>query len=186
MLFWIWKKDLIKLLKIYRLQARICWGLPGSAWKLRWSSKQWPEITGNLYTYLFPILQQKKQKPITNSCINNLRSKPILILSKTSLLRKKPVDEAFRVLLRSLRRGWDQTLADFNRFSNTETRSCYSCLVNGQFNIYFSKSIVNCLFSVDLEVWGYATLLILWFINFKLRNASLQPWPPIWFLSFLL
>ena len=131
MVFWIWKKDLIKLLKICQLSARICWGLPGSAWKSRWSSKQQSEITGNLYTYLFPILLQNKQKSITNSCRNNLQSKPILILSKTEfrILRKRPGDEAFRVSFKFPRRGWDQRLADFNRFSNTETRSCYSCLV---------------------------------------------------------
>ena len=27
-------------------------------------------------------------------------------------------------------------------------------------NIYFSKSIVNYLFSIDLKVWGYPTLFI--------------------------
>ena len=45
------KKDLIKLLKVYQLKARICWGLPGSAWKSRWSSKQQPEIKWNFYFY---------------------------------------------------------------------------------------------------------------------------------------
>ena len=131
MIFWIWKKDLIKLLKIYQLLVRICWGLPGSVWKSQWLSKQEADITGNLYTYLFPILLQNKQKPITNSCRNNLWSKPILILSKTEfkILRKKPGDEAFRVSFKFLRRGWDHRLADFNRFSNKEPRSCCSCLV---------------------------------------------------------
>ena len=47
--------------------------------------KNIPGIAGNLYTYLFPILLQNKQKPITKSCRNNLRSKPILILSKQNL-----------------------------------------------------------------------------------------------------
>ena len=37
-------------------------------------------------------------------------------------------------------------------------------------NIYFSQSIVSYLFSIDLKVWGYPTLLILWFINFKKAN----------------
>ena len=37
-------------------------------------------------------------------------------------------------------------------------------------NIYFSQSIVSYLFSIDLKVWGYPTLLILWFINFKNAN----------------
>ena len=55
----------------------------------------------------FPILPQNRQKPITNSCRNNLWSKPILILSKTEfkILRKKPGDEAFRVSFKFLRRG---------------------------------------------------------------------------------
>ena len=35
--------------------------------------------------HLFPILLQNKQKPITNSCTNNLWSKPILILSKPEI-----------------------------------------------------------------------------------------------------
>ena len=34
-------------------------------------------------------------------------------------------------------------------------------------NIYFSQSIVNYFFSIDLKLWGYPTLLISWFINFK-------------------
>ena len=57
--------------------------------------------------YLFPILLQNKQKPITNSCRNNLWSKSILILSKTEfkILRKKPGDEAFRVSFKLPRRG---------------------------------------------------------------------------------
>ena len=131
MIFWIWKKDLIKLLEIYQLQARTLWEFPESLWKLRWSFKQKPDTTGNLYTYLLPILLQNKHKPITNSCRNNLWSKPILILSKTEfkVFRNKPGDKAFRVSLKLPRRGWDQRHADFNRFSNIETRSCYSCLV---------------------------------------------------------
>ena len=131
MVFWIWKKNLIKLLNIYQLWARICWELPGNVWKSRWSSKQKPDITRNLYSYIFPILLQNKQKPITNSCRNNLWFKPILSLSKTEckILRKKPGNEALRVLFKFPRRGWGQRLADFNRFSNIERRSCYSCLV---------------------------------------------------------
>ena len=56
---------------------------------------------------MFPILLQNKQKPIINSCRNNLWSKPILILSKTEfkVFRKKPGDEAFRVSLKLPRRG---------------------------------------------------------------------------------
>ena len=61
----------------------------------------------SILTFLFPILLQNKQKPITNSCRNNLRSKPILTLSKTEfkILRKKPGDEMFRV---SNSRGADE------------------------------------------------------------------------------
>ena len=94
--------------------------------------KNIPGIAGNLYTYLFLILLQNKQKPITKSCRKNLRSKPILILSKTEFksFRKKPGDKAFRVSYKFPRRGWDQRYSiDFNRFSNTETRNCYSWLV---------------------------------------------------------
>ena len=39
-------------------------------------SKQQPEIKRNLYTYLFPILLQNKQKQIGNSCRINLWSIP--------------------------------------------------------------------------------------------------------------
>ena len=65
------------------------------------------EVYENPYTYIFPILQQNKQKPITNSCRNNLWSKPILTLSKTDfrILIKKPCDEAFRVSFKFPRRG---------------------------------------------------------------------------------
>ena len=53
MLFWIWKKDIIKLLKIHQLELSICWGLSGTVWKSHWSFKQQPEIKWNLCTYLF-------------------------------------------------------------------------------------------------------------------------------------
>ena len=98
---------------------------------LRWLSKLQPEITVNLYTYLFPILLQNKQEPITNFFRNNIRSTLILILSKRDfkILKKKPRDEVFRVSFKFPRCRWDQRLADFNRFSKIETRSCCSCLV---------------------------------------------------------
>ena len=121
------KKGFDKALKIYQLSARICWGLPRSFCKSCWSSKQWPEITGNLYTYLFWILLKNKQKPITNSCRNNLWYKPILILSKTEfkILSKKLGDEMF--LLHSNSWGTYETIpADLKRFSNIETHRCYS------------------------------------------------------------
>ena len=66
-----------------------------------------------------------------NSCRSNLWSTPMLMLwnFENKILRKKPGDEAFRVSLKFPRRGWDQRLANLNRFSSVETRSCYSCLV---------------------------------------------------------
>ena len=79
----------------------------------------------------FSVLLQNKQKTITNSCWNNLRSKLILILSKTEFktLRTKPTDEEFRDSSKFPRHWWNQRISDFNRFSNKGTRSCYSCLV---------------------------------------------------------
>ena len=47
---------------------RIGWGLTGSVWKSRWSFMQHPEIKRNLYTELFAISLQNKQKPVRNSC----------------------------------------------------------------------------------------------------------------------
>ena len=44
-------------------------------------------------------------------------------------MRKKPGDEAFRVSFKFPRRGWDQSLSDFNIFSSVETLSGYSCLL---------------------------------------------------------
>ena len=43
-------------------------------------------------------------------------------------MRKKPRDEAFWVSFKFPRRGWDQRLTYFNRYSNIETRSCYSMI----------------------------------------------------------
>ena len=67
---------MLKLLKIYQMQVRIAWGLTVSVWKLPWSFKQQPEIKWNLYTYLFPILLQNKQKPIRISCKSNFWPTP--------------------------------------------------------------------------------------------------------------
>ena len=66
------------------------------------------ENLNNDQTYnLFPIQLKTKQRPNTNSCKNNLWSKPILILSKTEfeILRKKSGDGAFRVSFKFPRRG---------------------------------------------------------------------------------
>ena len=35
-------------------------------------------------------------------------------------------------------------------------------------NVYFSQSIINYFFSIDLKVWGYLTFLISWSINFNI------------------
>ena len=66
-----------------------------------------------------------------NRCRSNLWSTPMLMLwnFENKILRKKSGDEAFRVSLKFPRCGWDQRLANLNRFSSVETRSCYSCLV---------------------------------------------------------
>ena len=104
---------------------------------------QQPEIKGNLYTYFFPILLQNKQKPIRNSCRSNLKSTPTLILWNIEeifkILGKKPGDEAFQVSFKFLRHRWNQRLADFNRFSNNETRSCYSCNATDQVEFRIQK-----------------------------------------------
>ena len=43
---------------------------------------------------------------------------------------KKSGDEALLASFKFLRRIWDQSNADFNKFSHIEARSCYSCLVS--------------------------------------------------------
>ena len=45
------------------------------------------------------------------------------------ILSKKPGDEALRISFKFPRRKGNQRLANFNRFSSIETRSCYCCLV---------------------------------------------------------
>ena len=87
-----------------------------------------------------------KKKTIRTSSRSNWWSTPILIFRniERKVLKKKPADEAFQVSFKLPRRGWDQWLAEFNRFSNIERRSCYSCLMlhlNGmsyEHNIYLS------------------------------------------------
>ena len=44
-------------------------------------------------------------------------------------MREKPCGEAFLDSFKFARTGWDQTLADINRFSLRKTCSCYLCLV---------------------------------------------------------
>ena len=66
-----------------------------------------------------------------NSCSSSLCPKQISILLNIEfkILRKRSGDKASRISFKVPRRGWDQRLADFNRFSSVEARSCFSCLV---------------------------------------------------------
>ena len=125
---------MIKLLKIYQLQVRIAWELTGSVWKLRRSFKKQPEIKWNLYTYLFPVLLQNKQKSIWNSSKTNLwlTPRPILWNITSNTLRKKP-GEAFQASFKLPRCGWDQRLANFNRF--LQQKQCLLLYVHEQTNL---------------------------------------------------
>lgn len=111
--YWIWKKDIVKLLKVYQLLARICWGLV--------------EVYENHTNYLnnnltlnetstiiifFSTLLQNKQKPIRKS-----------FRSKLSFTLVFPVSFKFQRL------GWNQRLIDSNGTLDIETGSCFSCLV---------------------------------------------------------
>ena len=64
-------------------------------------------------------------------------------------------------------------------FKINESQYIALCVISGSIknnlsihcvNIYFPQSIVSYLFTIDLKVWGYPTLVILWFINFKKAN----------------
>ena len=102
--------------------------MPGSVWKSHWSSKKQPEIKWNFYTSLFLTLLQNKQKQIWNSYRSNLWAIPWLILRNIEFktLKKKTCDEAFRASFELPWCGCDQRVADFNKFLNIKTRSCYS------------------------------------------------------------
>ena len=131
MVFWIWKKDLIKILKTCQLQVIFtddCLEVYESCADNLSNKLRLNEISILIF---FPILLQNTQKPIRNSCRSNLWSKPILILwnIEFKVFRKKSGDERRRVSFKFLRVGWDRRLADFNRFSSIETRNRYSCLV---------------------------------------------------------
>ena len=80
---------------------------------------------------LFSSFTAIKEKPIRNSCRSNLRPTLILILLNIEFksLRKRLGDKTFRISFKFLRRGWDQRLADFNRFLSVERCNCYSFLV---------------------------------------------------------
>ena len=64
-------------------------------------------------------------------------------------------------------------------FKINESQYIALCVISGSIknnlsihcvNIYFPQSIVSYLFTIDLKVWGYPTLLILWFIDLKKAN----------------
>ena len=116
----------------------------------------------------FQILLQNKQK-LTRKRLskNDLWSKPILIISNNEfkILRRKPGDEAFRVSFKFPWRGWDQSLADFNRFSNIETRSCYSCLVLQLHGFIFFPDVFNtyCLVAIRFFLFLSIAMLICWY-----------------------
>ena len=59
-------------------------------------------------------------------------------------MSKRPGGEAFRVSFKFSRHGWDERLADFNRLSSIETRSCYSCLVLYLHGPAISPFVTNC------------------------------------------
>ena len=146
---------MIKLLKIYQLQVRIAWELTGSVWKLRRSFKKQPEIKWNLYTYLFPVLLQNKQKSIWNSSKTNLwlTPRPILWNITSNTLRKKP-GEAFQASFKLPRCGWDQRLANFNRFLQ-------------QKQIYYYMSMSKLIWEIDIVFWQKVQkkVLMILFLN---------------------
>ena len=127
-----------------------------------------------------PILLLNKQKRISNSSRSNVRSTTILILwnIKLKILKKKPGDEEFRVSFKFLRCGWDQRLADFNRFANIETRSCYSCLVLYLHGYRFLSWFIGSSFlvvwrSVFIQsMWNYFSLMkqMLFYFTFYFRK----------------
>ena len=126
-----------------------------------------------------PILLLNKQKRISNSSRSNVRSTTILILwnIKLKILKKKLGDEEFRVSFKFLRCGWDQRLADFNRFANIETRSCYSCLVLYLHGYRFLSWFIGFSFLVWRSVfiqsmWNYFSLMkqMLFYFTFYFRK----------------
>ena len=78
------------------------------------------EIPINIF-FLFYCKIDRNQLEIVGEAI--IWDTPILILWNitSKILRKKLGDEAFRVSFKFSRHGCDQRLADFNRFSTTET-----------------------------------------------------------------
>ena len=133
----------------------------------------------NLYTCLFLILPRNNQKPIRNTCRNNLWSTPILMLWNVEfkILRKNPGDEAFRVSFKFPRRGWDQGLAEFNTFLSVQTRSCYSCLV--LYHHVKTKKLSSFLQRLEILMWvGYIRMEI----NILSRKIVCKLWKIFIFL----
>ena len=120
-------------------------------------------------SYWGPILLLNKQKRISNSSRSNVRSTTILILwnIKLKILKKKPGDEEFRDSFKFLRCGWDQRLADFNRFANIETRSCYSCLVLYLHGYRFLSWFIGSSF---LVVWRSVFIQSMWNYFFLMKQ----------------
>ena len=125
MIFWIWKKDLIKLFKnisavsedLLRIYLEVYENstdnLNNNLGLIEISiliffqfyckiNRNWLEIVVDATYGLYPIL--------------------ILLNIEFKILRKSPGDEAFQILLKFSRCGWDQRLVDFNRFSSIETK----------------------------------------------------------------
>ena len=67
MLFQIWKKDIMKLLNMPTVSEDLL--------RIVWKCMKIALII-HLYTYLFQILLQNKQKSIRNSCNSNLSLTP--------------------------------------------------------------------------------------------------------------
>ena len=134
----------------------------------------------NLYTCLLLILPRNNQKPIRNTCRNNLWSTPILMLWNVEfkILRKNPGDEPFRVLFKFPTRGWYQGLAEFNRFLSVQTRSSYSYLV--LYHHVKTKKLSSFLQRLEILMWvGYIGLEI----NILSRKTVCKLWK---FLIFLI
>ena len=72
----------------------------------------------------------RNQLEIVVEATYGLHTTWIILNIEFKILRKRPGDEAFRVFFKFPRGGWDQRLADFNRFSIVEKQSCYSCLIS--------------------------------------------------------
>ena len=82
-------------------------------------------------------------------------------------MRKKPGDEALQVSIKFPRRGWDKRLADFNKFSNIEWRSCYSCLVLQLYDETTKSKLLN----EKTNCWMHMQLLHKQLLDIKLKSG---------------